>query len=719
MCTICAAFQPFKDDCDYEGLGRSTTGLAVTEAPETSGDAAPGGDGVESASFGVTQVAQVLTDGYWNETGRTQRSFDVEEGGTLTYDISGLNSDGRMLAEYALEAWSDILGITFEEFDDSGSGLRNVTEAGVSTGSDAGETTGTAGSIRVGDKVFGNQTSTADEDWYRITFEAGTTYSISLTGISHSDTLMRLRDASGNVLVVDDDGGPGLDSFIQFTATSTGTYYIEADNYQSAVSNNFGTYELIVSEGSVSTTGADITFDDNDSGAYSTSDTSGSTITSSFVNVSTDWVQSFGTTLDSYSFQTYVHEIGHALGLGHAGFYNGNARYGTDNHYDNDSWQMSIMSYFDQRDNTSIDATLAAVLTPMIADIAAVEDLYGPATIREGNTVYGANSNVDGYLGDLFGILFDGESNSALYGGDAVTLTVADTDGIDTIDLSTVSQAQTIYLEAGGISDVAGLVGNMIIAQNTVIERFEGGTGVDTVYGNTADNVINGNDGDDTLRGNTGDDEVNGGSGDDMLYGGSGHDDVNGGDGADNIIGSSGRDDLRGNSGNDEIEGGSEADELRGHDGEDRLWGNDGGDYISGGGDNDWLYGGGSRDFMYGGQGNDRIAGEDGSDRLYGQSGNDYLIGGADTDWLYGGTGEDRFLFGGNFDKDLVRDFENNVDTILINDNLWSGTKSVQDVIDEYAIRDGADVVFDFGNGDILIVENTNFSALSNDIEIV
>ena len=719
MCTICTAFQPFKDDCDYEGLGRSTTGLTVTEAPETSGDAAPGGGGGESAPFGVTQVAQVLTDGYWNNTNRSQRSFNVEEGDTLTYDISGLTSAGRILAEYALEAWSEVLGITFEEFDDSGSGFRNVTEAGVSAGSDAGDTTGTAGSIQVGDKVTGNQTSSADEDWYQITFEEGTTYSISLTGISHTDTLMRLRDASGDVLVTDDDGGPGLNSFIQYTASTSGTYYIEADNYESAFSDHSGTYELIVSDGPVSTNGADITFDDNDSGAYSTSDTSGSSITSSFVNVSTSWLTSNGTTLDSYSFQTYVHEIGHALGLGHAGFYNGDATYGTDNHYDNDSWQMSIMSYFDQRDNTSIDATLAAVVTPMIADVAAIEDLYGPATIRAGDTVYGANSNVEGYLGDLFGILFDGESNNALYRGDAVTMTVTDTDGIDTIDLSTVSQAQTVYLEAGGISDVAGLIGNMVIAQNTIIERFEGGTGVDTVYGNTADNVISGNNGNDILRGNSGDDEVNGGTGNDMLYGGSGHDDVNGGDGADNIIGSSGRDDLRGNSGNDVIEGGSEADELRGHAGEDRLWGNDGGDYISGGGDNDWLYGGGSRDFMYGGQNNDRIAGEDGSDRLYGQSGDDYLIGGADTDWLYGGTGEDRFLFGENFDKDLVRDFENNVDTILINDNLWSGTKSAQDVIDEYAIRDGADVVFDFGNGDILIVENTNFSALSNDIAIV
>lgn len=712
MCTICTAFQPFKDGCDYDGLGRSTTGVAVTEAPATSGDTAP--SNIDSAPFTVTQIAQVLTDGYWNDTGRSQRAFDVEAGDTLTYDISGLNSAGRVFAEYALEAWSEVTGIIFEEFDDGGGSSRNVTETQVSIGSDAGETPATAGSILVGDIVTGNQTSGSDEDWYGVNLVAGQTYTISLTGLSHSDTFLRLYNSSGSLLEVDDDDGPGLNSQLTFTASSTGRYYIEADGY----STNSGTYELEISEGA-SGNGAHITFDDSDSGAYATSDVSGSTITSSFVNISTGWIAGDGTRLDTYSFQTYVHEIGHALGLGHAGFYNGNANYGSDNHYDNDSWQMSIMSYFDQNDNTSVDATFAAVITPMIADIAAVENLYGPATIRAGNTVYGANSNVDGYLGEMFDILFDGGSNASLYGGEAVTFTIADTSGFDTIDLSTVNESQTIDLNSGGISNVDGLVGNMVIAENTVIEGFEGGSSADTVFGNAANNTLNGNSGNDVLRGNTGNDTINGGAGADDLYGGSGNDDVNGGTGSDEIVGSSGRDDLRGEDGNDDIEGGSEADELRGQAGEDELWGNEGGDYISGGSGDDRLFGGAARDFMYGGQDDDRIAGEDGSDRLYGQSGDDYLIGGADTDWLYGGTGEDQFLFGENFDKDLVRDFENNVDTILINDNLWSGTKTVQDVLDDYAVRDGADVVFDFGNGDILIVENTNFSALSNDILIV
>ena len=94
--------------------------------------------------------------------------------------------------------------------------------------------------------------------------------------------------------------------------------------------------------------GAQITFDDNNSGAYSSSSVSGSTINSSFINVSTSWINAYGTDTYSYSYQTYIHEIGHALGLGHAGPYNGSASYGSDNIYLNDSWATSVMSYFSQ-----------------------------------------------------------------------------------------------------------------------------------------------------------------------------------------------------------------------------------------------------------------------------------------------------------------------------------------------------------------------------------
>ena len=137
------------------------------------------------------------------------------------------------------------------------------------------------------------------------------------------------------------------------------------------------------------------------------------------------WLNAYGTEINSYSFQTYIHEIGHALGLRHGGNYNGSATYGVHNHYLNDSWQATVMSYFSQTENTYINASYAYVITPMVADIIAVQDLYGtPTNIRTGATVYGNNSNAGGYLETFF------DSNQT------AAMTVYDNGGTDLFDFS-------------------------------------------------------------------------------------------------------------------------------------------------------------------------------------------------------------------------------------------------------------------------------------------
>ena len=58
--------------------------------------------------------------------------------------------------------------------------------------------------------------------------------------MSLSDTTLALRNSAGTQLAFNDDGGPGLDSRIEFTATAGGTYYLDVGGF----SANTGTYTL-------------------------------------------------------------------------------------------------------------------------------------------------------------------------------------------------------------------------------------------------------------------------------------------------------------------------------------------------------------------------------------------------------------------------------------------------------------------------------------------
>ena len=243
--------------------------------------------------------------------------------------------------------------------------------------------------------------------------------------------------------------------------------------------------------------GAQIVFTDNEPGAFSTAQRSGGITSSAQVNVSTQWLTTYGTTLSGYSFLTYIHEIGHALGLGHAGYYNGEGNYANDAIFANDGWPVTIMSYFDQRESDFFATqgfTKAFLVTPMIADIRGMATLYGlSTTTRTDDTTYGFN-NTSGR--SVYNAVF----------GVATAYTIFDNGGIDTLDYSQYSQNQLIDLTSESFSNVGSGIGNVSIAFNTVIENAIGGSGIDVIRGNSANNVLTGGGQPDTLTGAGGND---------------------------------------------------------------------------------------------------------------------------------------------------------------------------------------------------------------------
>ena len=446
---------------------------------------------------------------------------------------------------------------------------------------DASADTQTQYSLRLGDIFQGNLASREDHDWIRLNLSAGTTYDITLSGID--EAYLALYDHTGeqiNRAVLSYlDGG----AFV-YQAAATGAHYLRVSagedigDYEILLSENTlpeGTYDEIadyltdgygewdrggrnafpVAPGDtlsanitalteagqqlarwaleswtyvsgirfefVDNEDAGLIFDDEAAGGHASSTTSNGVILSSEINVSKEMVAP-DSSFDSQAFWVYIHEIGHALGLGHPGPYNGFGAYGTDNVFLNDSHQATVMSYFGQEENTYIDASYAIAVTPMIADIIAIHNLYGtPGSINTGATIYGYQSNVDGYLGEFFR-RWTADDDAA--SEQPVTLTLYDNGGNDTLDLRTDAKDQRVYLRPEGISDVYGLVGNLLVARDTWIENFIAGSGDDLIIGNAVANDLNGRDGSDRIWGSGGDDILEGGAGADRLDGDAGMD---------------------------------------------------------------------------------------------------------------------------------------------------------------------------------------------------
>lgn len=172
-------------------------------------------------------------------------------------------------------------------------------------------------------------------------------------------------------------------------------------------------------------------------------------------------------------------------------------------------------------------------------------------------------------------------------------------------------------------------------------------------------------------------------------------------------VGSAYDDDIGGNGGKNVLSGGEGTDYMAGRGGKDKLFGDEGDDTLWGNKGKDKLLGGSGNDMLSGGGGKDKLCGEAGDDTLDGGGGNDKLYGGAGADFLTGGKGNDTFIFTETSEADRIADFEQG-DKLKV-----TGLGTVDELMDvAYALND--DVIFDFGGGTILILEDTTLAMVEN-----
>jgi serralysin len=204
-----------------------------------------------------------------------------------------------------------------------------------------------------------------------------------------------------------------------------------------------------------------------------------------------------------YGYATIIHELGHALGLNHMGDYNGEGEWAPSSFQD--STVLSIMSYFgpDHNDGEGKvqwadwekDGIVHSAQTPMLNDIMAIQVMYGVETnTRLGNTIYGFNSNVTGAAAKIFDFSIN----------EVPILTIFDSGGEDTLDLSGFLSKSIISLVSGTYSAVNEMTNNIAIAYTAVIENAIGGGGDDEITGNDGANKLTGGAGDDLLQGGGG-----------------------------------------------------------------------------------------------------------------------------------------------------------------------------------------------------------------------
>ncbi|WP_224815476.1 M10 family metallopeptidase C-terminal domain-containing protein [Hasllibacter sp. MH4015] len=585
--------------------------------------------------------------------------------------------------------------------------VAEVAEAG-----DASANTSTQAALALGEVFLGTTQTPGDSDWIAVELVAGQTYTFAAAGVGalsdqNADPHLFLRDGAGAQLASDDAGGPGYNASITFTATTSGTYFLDVRAWGGSDS---GTYGVTMAEGEMATYAPDM-------------------IAGNLIRDGLAWTSVPGT---GATLTWAIRTTGENPGGGNP---NGTDPVGGNPFIAPSPGQVAeitaAMAYLDGISNL----TLNQVAPGATSDNATI--LFGAYSAFDGAGAYAylpvpggtgaANNAGDVWLnntsvttgaitfgsyaaftilheiGHAIGLAHPGDYNATL----GVTFTYDNyaqfqQDSHQFTVMSYFNETHTGASGGLGFPDTFMLYDFLAIHQLYGADMsFHGGDttyGFNATHGGTAYDftantnpfltIFDGNGSDlidlsgydmaqslslvagtfsdiggysgnlsiaygaliERAIGGTGNDTIIGNGADNTLDGGRGLDEIHGGTGNDTIYGGSHNDILHGGAGGDAIAGELGNDTIYGGGDADRITGGNGNDLLDGGMGNDVLNGGRGDDLLLGGNRNDRLFGTFDDDTLMGGEGDDLLRGGTQNDHLDGGAGDDALFGGAGFD---------------------------------------------------------------------
>lgn len=105
--------------------------------------------------------------------------------------------------------------------------------------------------LNIGQTINNTIDFTGDTDWYRVRLTEGESYRFTLNASGDPamrDPFVAIYNSAGEIISADDDGGDGFNSYLEFTAPSTGNYFVEARPFSE---DDTGGYALTARAGDI------------------------------------------------------------------------------------------------------------------------------------------------------------------------------------------------------------------------------------------------------------------------------------------------------------------------------------------------------------------------------------------------------------------------------------------------------------------------------------